>query len=77
MAEKKHISVSFPSIPFFYSTDPELAWKKTPNDGITLNLPFENYYHLLSNKPLFQPPPRPRIDSKNLDEPMDPKPEPQ
>lgn len=73
MAEKKYNSVSFPMIPYFYSTDPALAWKRTPNDGITLNLPFESYVHLLSKKPLFQPPPRPRPDAKNIDEPTDPK----
>jgi hypothetical protein len=63
MGDKKHISVSFPSIPFFFTTDPVLAWKNTPSDKITLNLPYEGFYHMLSDKPLFRPGPRPRVAS--------------
>jgi hypothetical protein len=63
MTEKKYITISFPSVPLFYSTDPALANKNTENAKMLVNLPFEGLEHLLSDKPLFRPGPRPKVET--------------
>ncbi len=73
MAEKKHFSVSFPGIPYFFSDDPEWMVQLTELNP-TADPRIEEIRHLLSDKPLRRQAPRTKSQPTSLEPESESKP---